>query len=115
MPIRMPQLRWPAELQEEGPHQDPSIILVAAVVIDSASYRIQAMRIDLDSLEPDFRADLEEDNYADHRIYDIFEELIFLDNFDRSSVLSLESGNYIFWMAPVSLESGVQKDFSEEE
>ena len=50
------------------------------------------MRISLDRLEPDFRDDLEEEVYADHRIFVIFDELVFLDNFDRSSVLSLESG-----------------------
>jgi hypothetical protein len=44
----------------------------------------------------------------------IFEELIFLDDFDRSSVLSLESGDYIFWMAPVSPDPAARKELHED-
>jgi hypothetical protein len=114
MPVRMPQLLWPAELQEEGPHQDPSIVLGGAAEIGGASYRIHAMRINLDTLEPDVRDDLDEGVYAEHRVHVIFEELIFLDDFDRSSVLSLESGDYIFWMAPVSPDPAARKELHED-
>jgi hypothetical protein len=113
MPVRMPQVLFPTELQEEGPHQDPSILLGGVVKLDAMSYRIHAMRVNLANLGPDIRPDLEEDVYAECRILVIFDELIFLDNFDRSSALLLECGHYIFWMAPVSLESLIQEDLPE--
>ncbi|WP_284947781.1 hypothetical protein [Acidisoma cladoniae] len=105
MPVLMPQVHWPKELQEEGPNQDPSILLGGAAEIGGTSYRIHAMRINLDGLEPDFQADVEEAVYAEYRIDVIFEELIFLDDFDGSSTLSLDTGNYILWMNPVSSAS----------
>ena len=33
MPIRLPEPRWPSELTEEGPPEDPSILLGGAAEI----------------------------------------------------------------------------------
>jgi hypothetical protein len=39
VPIRFPQSRWPAELMEEGPDDDPSILLSGSKEVGNALHR----------------------------------------------------------------------------
>ena len=101
MPIRFPQSRWPAELMEEGPDEDPSILLSGTAEIGDAPHRVVAVRVRKADLQVDFRVDLdEEEAYADYPLEAMLDELDFFDDFDRSVVVPLESGNYVIWMVP---------------
>lgn len=44
VPIRLPEPRWPSELVEEGPPEDPSIVLGGAAEIGKAPHRVMAVR-----------------------------------------------------------------------
>ena len=45
MGIRPPELRWPSELAEEGPPEDPTILLRGAAEIGAAPHRVVAVRL----------------------------------------------------------------------
>ena len=105
MAVRIPPLRWPVELTEEGPAEDPNILLGATVDIAKTRYKINAMRVDLRYWEPDFHRNLDDHVYADYRLDAIFEELVVFNDFDRRSVVHLDEGEYIFWMVPAHGEA----------
>lgn len=100
MPVRLPEPRWPAELLEDGPDEDPSILLSRAVEIGNVLHRLLAVRVNPNHLRVDFRPDLGKAVYADYPLELMLDELTFFDDIDRSAVVRLESGSYILWMVP---------------
>ena len=53
-----------------------------------------------DTLGVDYRNDLEEDVYADYQLEDTLDELTFLDDIDKSALVSIDHGHYVIWMLP---------------
>ncbi len=104
MPIRFPEPRWPVELLEEGPEEDPSILLGGVAEIGNARHRISAVRVNLRPLRVDFRADLKKYIYADHELEAMLDELNFFGSIDQSAVVPLENGTYVVWMMPAGDE-----------
>ena len=102
MPVRLPEPRWPAELLEEGPPEDPSILLGGAAEIGKAPHRVLAVRLNPSTLSVDYRANLEEDIYGDYQLEDMLDELTFLDDIDKSVLVPIEGGYYVIWMMPFS-------------
>ena len=102
MPVRLPQPQWPAELQEVGPPQDASILLGGAAAIGEAPHRVLAVRVNPKTLAVDYRAELDEDVYADYQLEDMLEELTFMDDIDKSVTVPIGGGHYVIWMMPFS-------------
>jgi hypothetical protein len=100
MPVRLPELLWPSELLEEGPLEDPSILLGGPAAIGKAPHRVVAVRIDPTTLAVDFRTDLDEDVYADCQVEDMLDELTFLEDIDQSVLVPLAGGSYVIWLMP---------------
>jgi hypothetical protein len=100
MDVHVPELQWPRHLQESGPKQDPSILLSGTARIGACRYFVYALRINLTTLEADFRDDVDEWIYTDYRLDVMLEELLFLSDFDRTAAVPLDSGSYLFWMVP---------------
>ena len=75
MPVRLPALNWPVELLENGPDEDPSILLSGAAAIGTVLHRILAVRVNPSHAQVDFRADLDEAVYADYQLEVMLEEL----------------------------------------
>ena len=100
MPIRFPEPRWPVELLEEGPEEDPSILLGGVAEIGNARHRILAIRVSWRPISVDFRADLKKYIYADHDLELMLDELKSFCSLDPSVSVPLESGNYIICMVP---------------
>jgi hypothetical protein len=46
MPIQCPPCQWPAVLDERGPPEDPTILLMGMVQIGKAAIRLVAVRVD---------------------------------------------------------------------
>jgi hypothetical protein len=88
------------ELLEAGPPEDPFILLSGPARIGEVPYRILAVRVNPNTLAVDYRYDLEEDVYADYELEDTLEELTFLDDIDRSVLVTIEHGQYVVWMLP---------------
>lgn len=104
MPVCLPQPRWPSELLEEGPPEDPSILLGGAAEIGKAPHRVLAVRLNPNTLAVDYRRDLEEDVYADYQLEGVLDELTFLDDIDKSVLVPIGGGHYVVWMIPFSFE-----------
>jgi len=102
MPVSLPQPRWPSELLEEGPPDDPSILLGGAADIGPARHRVLAVRINPGTMAIDYKRDLDQDVYADYQLEEMLDELTFLDDIDRSVLVPMEGGNYVVWMMPFS-------------
>jgi hypothetical protein len=100
MPVPLPAPRWPTELVEDGPPEDPSILLSAPATIGQARHLVLAVRINPRTLAADYRADLNEDVYADSEVEELLDELTFLDDIDQSVLVPLSSGLYVIWMVP---------------
>jgi hypothetical protein len=102
VPIRLPEPRWPSELLEQGPPEDPSILLSGAAEIGKAPYLVLAVRLNPNTLAVDYRADLNEDVYADYEVESILDELTVLDDIDKSVLVPIAGGHYVIWMLPFS-------------
>ena len=102
MPIRLPEPRWPSELLEQGPPEDPSILLGGAAEIGKAPYRVLAVRLNPDTLAVDYRADLNEDIYADYEVESMLDDLTVLDDIDKSVLVPIAGGHYVVWVLPFS-------------
>jgi hypothetical protein len=103
MPISFPEPRWPSELTEEGPPEDPSILLGGAAEIAKAPYRVLAVRLSPSTLAVDYRADLNQDVYADYEIEGTLDELTVLNDIDKSVLVPIAGGHYVVWMLPFSV------------
>ena len=100
MPIALPEPNWPSELLEEGPPEDPLILLSGAAEIGKAPHRVVAVRINPRTLSVDYRRDLEEGIYAEYQLEDMLDELTFLDDLDQSVLVPMAGGSYVVWMVP---------------
>lgn len=102
MPISLPELIWPSALLEAGPPEDPSILLSAPAAIGQSPHRVVAVRINPSTLAADYRADLEEAIYADCQVEDMLDELTFLEDIDKSVLVSMAGSSYVIWVVPSS-------------
>ena len=102
MPVSLPALRWPAALIEQGPPEDPAILLGGAAAIGEAPHLVLAMRINPRTLSVDYRQELDEDVYADYRLEELLDELTFMDAIDKSVLVPMGGGAYVLWMTPDS-------------
>ncbi len=100
MTVIIPELSWPGCLKPSGPKEDPLILLNGISEIGGARHLIYALRVDPYTLEVDLRRDLDASVYADQRLDVMLEELLFFADFDRTAAVSLDQGNYVFWMVP---------------
>jgi hypothetical protein len=100
MAVAFPQPSWPDTLTERGPEEDRSILLDGRVGIGPTLHRLLAVRVDRDTLSVDFRADVDEDCYADYDLDVMLDELEFFDDIDAAGLLVLDTGNYVVWMVP---------------
>lgn len=105
MPVPCTPPVWPTVLREDGPAEDPTILLGGPVKLDGAVYHVMAVRVDPERLRPDFRPELDEDVYSDHELQVLLDELGYFGNVTHDSLITLESGSYIMLMAPQE-ESG---------
>jgi hypothetical protein len=102
MPISLPAPRWPSELLEDGPPDDPSILLGGAAEIGQAPHRILAMRINPNTLAIDYRHDVDEEAYEDYQLEEMLDELTFMDDIDKSVLVPMGGAHYVIWMMPFS-------------
>lgn len=100
MPIQLPQTVWPSVLTEEGPSQDPSILLSGMATIGPAPHRMLAVRIDPTTLAVDYRSDLDETVYADYQLDELVDDLTFLDDLDASVLVPMGGSDYVVWIMP---------------
>lgn len=111
MPVDMPQPSWPAQLTEQGPSEDPTILLSGMATIGPAPHRILAVRIDPTTLAVDYRPDLDEDIYAEYQLDEMVDDLTFLDDLDASVLVPIASGSYVLWVMPfVELDEDEDED-----
>ena len=102
MAIPLPDLRWPSELTEEGPPEDPTILLGGAADIGTAPHRVVAVRLNPATLAVDYRADVAEEIYAEYELESMLDELTFLDDIDKSVLVPIGGASYVVWMIPFS-------------
>ncbi len=102
MPVHLPAPRWPSELIEEGPPEDPLILLGGAAEIGKAPHRVMAVRLNPATLAVDYRVDLDEGVYADYQLEGLLDELTFLDDIDKSVLVAINDAHYVIWMMPFS-------------
>lgn len=100
MPIRLPETTWPSQLTEEGPPEDPAVLLSGMASIGPAPHRVLAVRINPSTLSVDYRADLDEAVYAEYQLEEMVDDLTFLDELDASVLVPMGAGEYVVWMMP---------------
>lgn len=117
MAVRCPAWRWPEELEERGPVDDPSILLTGVARIGEVPMRIVAIRIDATlRWSPDYRSNVAKDTYRASEIDQMLEttledvqsvatDLGDLMGDGRLAVVELPTGPYRVWVMPGSVGS----------
>jgi hypothetical protein len=100
MPVPLPELLWPSELVEQGPPEDPSILLSAAAEVGGVRHRILAVRVNPHALSIDYRAGVDDDSYAASQLDERFEGLTFLEDISTSNLVQMAGASYLIWMMP---------------
>jgi hypothetical protein len=102
MTVACPSPEWPSGLLEQGPPQDPSILLRGEATIGSARFVVTAVRVNPIRYGPDFRPDQSTSIYANCNLSALLDSLSDLIEVSEASTLRLETGNYVIWMLPQS-------------
>jgi hypothetical protein len=100
MPVSLPEPQWPATLMEQGPPEDPAILLGGVAVIGQAPHQLLAMRINPRTLAIDYQPDVDQDVYADYQLEEMLDELTFMEDIDKSSLVPMSGAAYVLWMMP---------------
>jgi hypothetical protein len=94
-------MRWPSTLEENGPAEDPAIVLSGTAQVGSTPFRIMAIRVEPRlRFMPDYRADLGDEVYDREVLETLLEELGEIADTDHPRTLELATGVYVLWMAP---------------
>lgn len=105
MSVHFPPPNWPSDLNEQGPAEDPSILLGGDAVIGTAHHRVIAVRMNPRTLSVDYRADVAEEIYDDYQLEDMLDAVTFLDDIDNSVLVALGGKHYVIGMMPSSAAS----------
>jgi hypothetical protein len=99
MLIPAPAIRWPVSFVEEGPVEDPAIMLSGAVEIGSTHFRVSALRMRDGLRMPDYRDGVPESAYEDAMdgMLDDVEDLV--DSMEPE-LLTIGAAQYLLWMVP---------------
>ena len=96
-----PPIRWPAEFEETGPAEDPSIILSAFAHVGSIPFRIVAIRIEPRlRFMPDYRPDRAPTAYDSVTLEALLGEVGEIAGTDHPRTVELGTGSYVMWMVP---------------
>lgn len=116
MAIPCPSFRWPLELDECGPAEDPEILLTGTAYLGASPIQVVAIRIDPNSGRlPDYKASVPHDAYTDGHFDEVLEvvldeleyvasELDDLLGEDRPSTVRLPGGVYRLCTLPASFK-----------
>jgi hypothetical protein len=101
MSVHCPPVAWPDRLDEEGPVEDPGILLHGVARIGSAHVDVYAIRIHPGlRLTPDYREDVDQDRYAEVELDARLDELASLAGTDRPAPVELATGIYLVYVVP---------------
>ena len=114
MPIPFPKCVWPTTLDERGPNEDPSILLIGMAEIGNAPAQIIAIRISRTLRHaPDYRQNVPAGIYDVNDLDKGLES--FLENAEdltddlsdalgehAPSIVQLEPGAYMLWILPLA-------------
>lgn len=114
MAVAFPTCQWPDVLQEQGPREDPSILLTGTAYIGDAMIKVIGIRVNLlRRATPDYRLDVPMARYRDggydsvlNTLLDEFEDVAAqLGEFfgeEHTNIVELPTGSYQIWVVPVS-------------
>lgn len=100
MTVACPAPQWPEGLLEEGPPEDPTILLRGEARIGGARFTVTAVRVDPIRFGPDFRFDRTISVYAAYGLSELLDSLSELIDVAEASALRLSTGSYRLWMLP---------------
>ncbi|HEY5347369.1 MAG TPA: hypothetical protein VIJ72_04180 [Rhizomicrobium sp.] len=99
MPVPSPTIRWPTELREDGPAEDPEILLMGKAEVAGAAFRVMALRVRQDGRTPDYRdgvPDAAYDSGMDAMVGDIED----LADSIGPRLIPMNGAQYLLWMVP---------------
>jgi hypothetical protein len=99
MPIAAPSIQWPANFIEEGPAEDPTILLSAQAGVAGVPFKVSALRMRAGLRTPDYRDDVPKKIYepALDGMLDDIEDL--MDSIEPQ-LLGINGAQYLLWMMP---------------
>ncbi len=101
MPVSAPPIQWPSQLNEQGPAQDPSVMLTGRAEIAGVAFKVTALRMRDGMRIPDYRDDISEAAYED-AIDCAFEDVEDLVGSLDPRLISLNGAQYLLWLVPLA-------------
>jgi hypothetical protein len=114
MPVQSPSCQWPETLHEQGPPEDPSILLGGQARIGEVEVRIVAIRVDPERVgTPGYRAGVAAAAYQADELEVVLEAVLDDNEYigsdlerwlgeRRQSIVELPTGSYLILMVPWS-------------
>ena len=107
MSIPCLRIQWPTALEETGPPEDPTIMLLGSAHMGTTPFKVLAIRVNARlKFMPDYRPDLPEAVYESGKLEVLLAELGEIAATDHPGTIALETGSYVMWMAPASEPPG---------
>jgi hypothetical protein len=108
MAVACPPVEWPKLLEEQGPAEDPGIVLKGTARIGGAPVEIVAIRVDLERRRmPDYRSDVPRAAYETAALETTLEELecvtqelSALTGVAERSIVRFATGSYVLFVLP---------------
>lgn len=99
MPVSAPEIDWPGELEEQGPTEDPGIILVGQAKIAGVAFKVSALRMSKGTRMPDYRDEVPEKSY-EASLDSMSEDIECLVDSIQPELIALNGADYLLWMVP---------------
>jgi hypothetical protein len=99
MPVSAPEIDWPSELKEQGPAEDPGILLAGQAKIAGVTFKVSALRMAKGARTPDYRDEVPEETY-EASLDNMPEDIECLVESIQPELISLSGADYLLWMVP---------------
>ena len=99
MPISAPEIDWPSEFREQGPDEDPAILLTGQAKIAGVAFKVTALRMCKGTRTPDYREHVPEESY-EASLDNMPEDIEDLVESIQPELVALNEADYLLWMVP---------------
>jgi hypothetical protein len=92
-------MRWPTELEEQGPNEDRGIMLVGYAEVAGKAFKVAALRVYKNSRNPDFLDEVPVSAY-EASLEGMLDDVEDLVGSIEPELVVINGAHYLLWMVP---------------